>query len=90
MHKNEEEFKAWYHGILAVASLAEVFTAKTTLRKALLVLASGWHARCTWEHIQEVQKENALLEGIEKWKNTPRYGVLSDYHLGSFTFPDKP
>lgn len=90
MHKNEEEFKAWYHGILAVASLAEVFTAKTTLRKVLLVLASGWHARCTWEHIQEVQKDNALFEGIERWKNTPRHFEYQEFPKEAFTFPNKP
>ena len=49
----EERFKAWYHGALAVASLAEVFTAKTNLRKGLLLLAAGWHAYCAAEHLRD-------------------------------------
>ena len=49
----EERFKAWYHGALAVASLAEVFTAKTNLRKGLLLLAAGWHAHCAAEHLRD-------------------------------------
>lgn len=86
MQKNEEKFKAVYHGILAAASLAEVFTAKTTLRKTLLVLASGWHARCTWEHIQEVQKENSLLDSLKDLENKPCIGQWH-YDLG---FPNRP
>ena len=53
----DEKFKAWYHGALAGVSLAEAFTAKTTLRKVMLVLAAGWHARCVMEHLGDLKQE---------------------------------
>lgn len=69
MNKNEESFKAVYHGVLAVASLAEVFTASKVYRKVLLLLAAGWHARCTFEHLRDIKKNNMPMLAISEEDN---------------------
>lgn|ERR1700690_82676 len=90
----EERFKAWYHGVLAAASLAEVFTAKTNLRKSLLLLAAGWHAHCVAEHLRdEPEAWKRYVASEEPWvvPDPKRIDKIALENWGQrFTFPDHP
>jgi|ERR1700675_736304 len=81
----EERFKAWYHGALMVAALAEVFLATTRLRKGLLLAAAGWHASCVAQHIADESK----IQTKKPYSGQSYSKIIVDECKG-LKFPDRP
>jgi hypothetical protein len=50
-------FKGWYHAALVAAAVAEVFSAKTNLRRLLLGGCAGWHLYAVYEHFMKEPDE---------------------------------
>ena len=52
-----EKHKAYFHGILTVAAIAEGFTCKSNWRKLLVGVCAGWHLAATLDHINDARME---------------------------------
>ena len=48
-----ENGKALFHGVLALAGLAELFTCKSRLRSFLVGACVGWHVVAVHQHLTE-------------------------------------
>lgn len=47
--------KGLFHALVALAAIAEYFTAETKVRKVLLGVCTGYHAQAAYTHIVRKQ-----------------------------------